>query len=65
MKIVFKVGKKTMYVIACDLCGAHEIPKGGKEIIRQSTISMCGAIPVYQLCKEYGKVKINEFENPK
>jgi len=65
MKILYKVGKNMVSVTACDLCGYHEKPKGGKQLIRQSTISMCGAIPVYQLCKECGKVKINEFENPK
>ncbi len=60
MRIIYKVGKRFIKVQACDFCGAHEIPKGGKEIIKQSTISSCGSVPIYYLCKDCGKVKFNE-----
>ena len=60
MEIIFKVGKKIIFVQACDFCFDHKAPKDGVEIARRSTISSNGNIPVYYLCKECGKDKFND-----
>lgn len=59
---MFKVGKKFVYVQACDLCFKHKKPKDGIEICRRSTISSYGNVPVWNLCESCGKETFNGKE---